>query len=226
MPMLLAIDTSTVQTGLACYDANGILGECSWFSGRDHTTQLLPQLHLLLQHLGRTPNDITAVGVALGPGSWSGLRVGLSIAKGLALACQARLLGVGTLDVIAYQHFQSGIPIYPLIRLGRERFATATYADTAPWQRTSAYRNLTLSELVADIDGRAYFCGDIDSEVQASLQKGLGQDALFPGIATNLRRSGYLAELAWKRLQCNESDDCITLEPIYLGQSVKKSPLS
>ncbi|NOK63162.1 MAG: tRNA (adenosine(37)-N6)-threonylcarbamoyltransferase complex dimerization subunit type 1 TsaB [Chloroflexi bacterium AL-W] len=223
--MLLAIDTSTVQTGLACYDANGILGECSWFSGRDHTTQLLPQLHLLLQHLGRTQEHITAVGVALGPGSWSGLRVGVSIAKGLALARQTHLLGIGTLDVIAYQHFQPGIPIYPLIRLGRERFATATYTDSTPWQRTSEYRNLTLSELVAEIDGRAYFCGDIDSGVQASLQKGVGPNALFPGPATNLRRSGYLAELAWQRLQSNETDDYVTLEPIYLGQSVKKASL-
>ena len=73
--MLLAIDTSTTQTGLACYDTTGVLGECIWQSGRDHTAQLLPQLTLLLRHIGRGSSAISAIAVALGPGSWSGLRV-------------------------------------------------------------------------------------------------------------------------------------------------------
>src|SRR5919202_1047122 len=107
--MLLAIDTSTAQTGLACYDAQGLQCECLWHSGRDHTAQLLPQLSLLLRHLGRSRDDITAIGVALGPGSWSGLRVGMSTAKGLALARDLPVVGVGTLDVLAYQHERSGM---------------------------------------------------------------------------------------------------------------------
>src|SRR5215218_3300084 len=102
--MLLAIDTSTNQTGLACYDERGLLGECVWQSGRDHSAQLLPQLTLLLRHLGRAPADIRAVGVALGPGSWSGLRVGMSSAKGFALARGVPIIGVGTLDALLHQH--------------------------------------------------------------------------------------------------------------------------
>src|SRR5919205_367202 len=102
--MLLAIDTSTTQTGLACYDHQGLLGECIWHSGRDHSAQLLPQLTLLLRHLGRARAEISAVAVALGPGSWSGLRVGMSTAKGFALACGVPIIGIGTLEALLYQY--------------------------------------------------------------------------------------------------------------------------
>src|SRR3954451_5878723 len=124
--MLLAIDTSTTHTGLACYSERGLLGECTWQSGRDHSAQLLPQLSLLLRHLGRERTEISAVAVALGPGSWSGLRVGMSTAKGFALARGVPVIGVGTLDALVYQHHRVGITTVPLIRLGRERFASGT----------------------------------------------------------------------------------------------------
>lgn len=121
--MLVAVDTSTAYIGIACYDAGGLLGECNWFSGRDQTVQLVPQLDLLLKHLDKTPDQITAVAVALGPGSWSGLRVGMSTAKGLALARDLPIIGIGTLDALAYQQRRVDAPVRPLIRLGRERFA-------------------------------------------------------------------------------------------------------
>jgi len=213
--MLLAIDTSTTQTGLACYDPSGVLGECTWQSGRDHTAQLLPQLTLLLRHIGRARAEISAVGVALGPGSWSGLRVGVSTAKGLAVARAMPIIGVGTLDMLAYQHVRRGVTVIPLIRLGRERFATAGLGEP---------RNVTLAELCNEVNGRALFCGDIDAEVREALRSKLGDRALFPTPAANLRRPGYLAELAWKRLQDGETDDLATLEPIYLGQPVKVKP--
>lgn len=215
--MLLAIDTSTVQTGLACYDERGVLGECAWHSGRDHTAQLLPQLTLLLRHLGVPRDAIGAVGVALGPGSWSGLRVGVSTAKGLALAHDLPVVGIGTLEILARQHSAAPMPVFPLIRLGRERFATAEFGGGAAGQA----RNVTLAELCAEVSGQALFCGDIDAEAQAAIRQALGDRAHFPSPAANLRRPGYLAELAWQRLRAGQTDDITRLEPIYLGQPVK-----
>jgi tRNA threonylcarbamoyladenosine biosynthesis protein TsaB len=220
--MLIAIDTSSAYTGLACYDTSGILAECVWRSGRDHTTQLLPQADLLLRQIGRTPADLTGVGVALGPGSWSGLRVGVSTAKGLALARSLPLIGIATPDLLAYQHRKPRLPIYPLLRLGRDRFATALFADREPWARVGDYRNVTLAELCADIDRPVLFCGDIDDETQAQLRQLLGAAARFPtSPAANLRRPGYLAECAWTRLQAGQTDNLATLEPIYLGHPVQ-----
>jgi tRNA threonylcarbamoyladenosine biosynthesis protein TsaB len=212
--MLLAIDTSTTWTGLACYNDSGMIGEASWLSGRDHTAQLLPQLTLLLRHLGKTRDSISAIGVALGPGSWSGLRVGLSTAKGLALARSLPVIGIGTLEALAYQHRRRGTTVIPLLRLGRERFATTGVDTREP-------RNVGLAELCAELNGRALFCGDIDGGVREILQEHLGERATFPTPSANVRRAGFLAELAWQRLQAGEADDIATLEPIYLGQPVK-----
>jgi tRNA threonylcarbamoyladenosine biosynthesis protein TsaB len=226
--MLLAIDTSTDLSGLACYAQDGLLGECSWYSGRNHTAHLLPQLELLLRHLGRSAADVRALAVALGPGSWSGLRVGMSLAKGMALAADLPLLGIGTLDALAYQHQQPALPVYPLIRLGRARFATACFRQDARWQRVSGYANLTLPELGqqpgAQPDEALLFCGDIDADVQAQVQSLLGARARFAGAAANLRRPGFLAELAWQRWAAGERDSLAHLEPLYLGEAVKIQP--
>ena len=219
--MLLAIDTSTVQTGLALYDERGVIGECLWQSGRDHSAQLLPQLTLLLRHVGRARAEIAAVAVALGPGSWSGLRVGMSTAKGFALARGVPLVGVGTLDALLYQHERAGATTIPLIRLGRERFATGSPAGPG----AIVPRNVSLAEIAAEVTGRALFCGDVDAETQAALRERLGDRALFPSPAASARRPGYLAELGWRRLQAGQADDTATLEPIYLGQPVRTKPL-
>src|SRR5262245_57163584 len=222
--MLLAIDTSTIQTGLACYDEHGLLGECVWRAGRDHSAQLLPQLTMLLRHLGRARDSLIAVAVALGPGSWSGLRVGMSTAKGLALAQNLPIVGVGTLDVLAYQHRRPGATTIPLIRLGRERFATGTTGGQGGTKRAIEPRNVTLVEVCVETTGRALFCGDVDPDVQATLREKLGERAQFTTPAANLRRPGYLAELAWQRLQAGAVDPVATLEPIYLGQPVRGKP--
>lgn len=219
--MLLAIDTSTDYTGVACYDQRGLLGECAWQSGRNHATQIMPQVDLLVRHLGLTHTDLTAVGVARGPGSWSGLRVGMSTAKGLALARDIPIIGVGTLDALVYQHRSPRLPVYPLIRLGRDRYATAAFAPTAPWQRIGEYRNVTLEDVIAEVQQPTLFCGDIDGEVAATLRGALGARAQFPAPVANVRRPGYLAELAWQRLQQSDIDQLAALEPIYLGQPVK-----
>jgi tRNA threonylcarbamoyladenosine biosynthesis protein TsaB len=217
--MLLAIDTSTEITGLALHDAGGPLAEAAWRSGRNHTAQLLPQLELLLRHVGAAREAIAAVAVALGPGSWSGLRVGVSVAKGLALAGGLPLLGVPTLDALAAQHARAGTSLYPLIRLGRERFATALFHGDG--ERTEPDRNVTLAELIGEVRQRALFCGDLDAPTREALRQGLGARALLPSHAANLRRPAFLAELAWRRLAAGERDDLVTLEPIYLGEPVK-----
>ena len=222
--MLLAIDTSTTQAGLACYDASGLLAECNWLTGRDHTVQVLPQLEVLLQHLGRSVTDLRAIAIALGPGSWSGLRVGMSIAKGFALARDLPLIGIGTLDALAYQHLRPGLTVCPIIRLGRERFAAARFSAPPVAPYSAEAHNVTLAQLAESTHGAALFCGDTDSAVQENLSALLGSAAQFATPAANIRRAGFLAELAWQRLQAGQTDNRATLEPIYLGQAVKSPP--
>ena len=99
--MLLAIDTSTAQIGLALYDGTSVPGEFVWHSGLHHTEELAPALADLLRRVGIKMDAVTALGVALGPGSFTSLRVGLAFVKGLVLARHIPMVGIPTLDVVA-----------------------------------------------------------------------------------------------------------------------------
>ena len=99
--MLLAIDTSTHYASVALHDGQSLLVEDTWLANQDHTRTLLPAVQGLLEAVAKQPAHISAIGVALGPGSFNGLRVGVSTAKGLALALNVPLAGIPTLELIA-----------------------------------------------------------------------------------------------------------------------------
>ena len=102
--MLLAIDTSTHYASVAIHDRSRLLAEYSWLTNQDHTRTLLPAVRRLLVDSGTTLADVSVVAVALGPGSFNGLRVGLSTAKALALARAVPLVGVPTLELLAAEY--------------------------------------------------------------------------------------------------------------------------
>jgi len=99
--MILALDTSTRTASIAIYGGGeGVVSELTWRSSSHHTVELAPYLDLLLRQI---PKGLAGIAVALGPGSFTGLRVGLSFAKGLAMADRAAVVPVGTLDALAHQ---------------------------------------------------------------------------------------------------------------------------
>ncbi len=102
--MLLAIDTSTHYASVALHDGARLLSEHTWLANQDHTRTLLPNIQRLLADCRANLDGLTVVAVALGPGSFNGLRVGLSTAKGLALARNLPLVGVPTLELLAAEY--------------------------------------------------------------------------------------------------------------------------
>ena len=133
--MLLAVDTSTAQVGLALYDGAQVIGEYAWRSSQRHTVELAPAISELLTRCGITMDDIRAVGVALGPGSFTSLRVGLSLVKGLALSRHIPLVGIPTLDILAAAQAASRLPLVVAIQAGRGRFAVGWYKSSRNgWQ--------------------------------------------------------------------------------------------
>ena len=99
--MLLAVDTSTRAMGVALYDGARVLSEMTWISKNHHTIELAPTVEQALGHIGGGSDDLKALGVAIGPGSFTGLRIGLALAKGLALSHRLPIVGIPTLDVVA-----------------------------------------------------------------------------------------------------------------------------
>ncbi|MFQ6059039.1 MAG: tRNA (adenosine(37)-N6)-threonylcarbamoyltransferase complex dimerization subunit type 1 TsaB [Anaerolineae bacterium] len=214
--MLLAIDTATQFASIALYQEGGVLSEHTWRSQNNHTVELVPNIVRLLEGQRITTRALTGLAVALGPGSFTGLRIGLSVAKGLAFALKIPLVGLPTLDVLAYAHAPWGLPTWAIIQAGRGRICAAFYPKDGPLPRSADYLLTTWTELEIEGDEPVLLCGEINAQGARLLRQRLGERAVIASPAASLRRAGYLAELAWQRLQRGEADDLATLAPIYL----------
>lgn len=216
--MILAIDTATQYAGLALYDQSGVQAEEAWHAGRNHTVELMPRIVRMLQTGGLEVTDLAAFAVALGPGSFTGLRIGLAIAKGLALPHKLPLIGIPTLDITAYPWRDGGVKVWAIAQAGRGRILAACYDRLdGQWQPLDEPQLTNFEDLAARIEGRVLCTGEIDERGAQALSEGSGQKARVASPAARLRRAGYLAELAAARLAAGQSDDPDTLGPIYPG---------
>lgn len=215
--LILGIDTATRVAGLALGDEHRLWTEEVWHSIETHTVELMPRLDRMMRHLERRPDDLTAVAVSLGPGSFTGLRIGLSAAKGLALSHGLPLVGIPTLDILALPHAKRGGSIWAVIQAGRGRLCAARYGRQ---RGTLALREgpelLTLEELAQRLEGRVFLCGELEPQEIAYLQEECGGEIRVASPAESLRRPGFMLELARRRLEAGETDLPETLAPIYL----------
>jgi tRNA threonylcarbamoyladenosine biosynthesis protein TsaB len=215
--MLLAIDTATRIAGIALYDAAGLQGEMLWRTGDNHTTELLPLIVHLCQQAGLPTESLQAVGVSLGPGSFTGLRVGLSVGKGLALSLDIPIIGIPTLGATAYPHKNQGLPICALLPAGRGRHCAATYrTDDGVWALQGEYRLVATPDVPALITEPTLVCGEVNRDLAALLTSDTNGHAIVASHATALRRAGCMAEMAYLRWQAGDCDDLVSLRPIYL----------
>jgi tRNA threonylcarbamoyladenosine biosynthesis protein TsaB len=216
--MLLAMDTSTAQTGLALYDGAQVVAECTWRVRGHHSRELAPALTALLERSAVTVDSLQAIGVATGPGSFTSLRVGLALAKGLALARGLRLIGVPTLDVSAAAIPPVGRTLIAVLQAGRGRLAVGRYqAEGDGWRAIAPPQAMTVEALIASIQEEAILCGELSAEERAQL--GQVEGLLLASPAQCVRRPALLAELAWQRWQAGQTDSLAALAPLYLHVS-------
>ena len=215
--MLLAVDTSTAQVGLAVYDGleGQVIGEYAWRSRRRHTVELAPAIHELLTRCGLTMDDIRALGVALGPGSFTSLRVGLSLVKGFAFARGLPLIGIPTLDILAAAQPLSKLPLLVAIQAGRGRLAAGWYKRSrGSWKAKGPAQVLTAKALVEEVNSPVIVCAELTAEERRTLAGNAAIQLVSP--AASVRRPAVLAEQAWRRWQAGDVDNGATLAPIYL----------
>jgi tRNA threonylcarbamoyladenosine biosynthesis protein TsaB len=214
--MQIAIDTSTDTAGLVVVEDGEVLAELTWRCGQSHSTQLLPNLHHLLNQARLSLESVSGIIVARGPGSYNGLRVGISTAKGLAFSLGVPIVGISTLEAEAYQHAETGLPICPVFNAGREEVATAIYQKKGgKWLKLSADHLATVDLLCSEIKTKTLFCGEFVPSIVTQLKKRLKGKAIMPSPAANLRRAAFLAELGLKRFEAGDYDDVVTLQPLY-----------
>ncbi len=218
--MILAIDTATRWLGLALHNGTAVLAECGWRCLNNHTVELTPAIQHMLYHAGTTMTDLTGIAVTIGPGSYTGLRVGLAAVKGLALATQTPLIGVSTLDCLA-----AGVEAYPgnlvaVAEAGRTRVCTAVYEwQNTGWQATQTPTIDSWEELLARLDGHGHtlFAGEISPEAAKQI-RAAGKEFRVALPATSVRRAAVLAEIGWRRLRQHQVDDAASLAPLYLKE--------
>ncbi len=214
--ILLAIDSSTRMVGLALYDGAQVLSESSWSSMDYHTVELAPAVVEALDKASLQSDALGALAVALGPGSFTGLRIGMALAKGLALARHLPIVGIPTLDILAAAQPIRQMRLAAVLRAGRGRLAVGWYeANNNAWKLAKEVEVCTSEELASKIDQPTFVCGEL-SEVEREFLGHKAPQVQVASPAQSLRRPGYLAELAWKRWKAGATDDPGSLSPIYL----------
>jgi tRNA threonylcarbamoyladenosine biosynthesis protein TsaB len=194
--------------------------EQTWEAPRRHTIELTARLAAAMEALDLGPERLSGVAVATGPGSFTGLRIGMAVAKGLVMAQRVPLVGIPTLDVLASAQGHDRRPLAAVLRAGRGRICVAIYRwRFGGWRAEGEAHLTTWSNLAEEISEPTLLCGEIDP-AGADLMAGLGERAVVLPPAWRLRRAGFLAELGWRLLREGRVDDPAALTPIYLKYPV------
>lgn len=221
--MILAIDTATNWTGLALHDGSTLLAEVGWRSRHTQTVELTPAIAQLWRRVGVGAADIRAIAVSIGPGSYTGLRVGLAVAKGLALAHRLPLVGVSTLDIVAAAVARREGVLTVVAEAGRKRVWAGHYRwqGRSGWQIEGApmltdWETLLSSDLVTG-EEPVTMAGEIDQEAMRLIRRSQRSIGLLSPAAA-ARRAGYLADIGWQRFKRGRMDAADELAPLYLQE--------
>ena len=219
--MLLAIDTSTRNAGVALYN-DGLVQSCrNWHSPVNHTAELMPAIAQIMHSRDLTPGQLEGIAVALGPGGFSALRVGMSAVKGLAATAGKPVVGVGTLDMEAYPYLKSGLQVCALLDAGRGEVASAIFGTDGRRVRDDLV--CPTQELLETIDSETLFCGEGVAAWRDLIQERLGTlgRLVLPAPATRL---WALCELGWQALAAGDTAELATLQPIYMRMPTVGGP--
>lgn len=234
--MLLAVDTSTRYAGVALYssptpDSGRMVASRCWYSSVNHTSELMPAVSQILENQNTTLADLSGIAVALGPGGFSALRVGLSVVKGLAVVTGKPVIGVGTLDLEANPYLDSGLPVCALLDAGRNEVAAARFSREGRriCEDTVSTPEKLVEELKEEFAGatqqdlenpqfgsaKVLFCGEGVINWGELIRDKMKSGALVIE-SPPASRLWALCRIAWERLATGDVSDLASLQPLYL----------
>lgn len=221
--IILSIDSSTPVAGIAVSDGMQLLGEITLNTKNTHSEKLMPLVKHLLDELALSVNDLDAIAVTQGPGSFTGLRIGMATAKGLAQGAGKKLIAVPTLDCLAQNLLHYPGIICPIMNAQKKQVYTAIYKSTETgMERLSDYQAIeaeTLAEQLLALGETVWFTGDgVDAFADVFRAK-LGEQCRLADGNTVLPRAGALAMLAAERAEQEQFDDLYQAELIYIRKS-------
>lgn len=222
--IILSVDSSTPVAGVAIVDEEKIWAESFLNIGNTHSQQLLPLIKQTLDGAGLSLKDLGGIAVNIGPGSFTGLRIGMATAKSLAQVKGLKLIGIPTLDSLAFNlnGFSQGI-ICPILNAKKQEVYTALYQmKNAQLVRISDYYAISPEKLAVNLRERGLpvtFLGDGVFEYKDMLTDFLGNQATWASQNNILPRASSLAILGLEEFKKGREDSLFTLEPLYLRKS-------
>jgi len=225
--VILAINTSTPQFSLALLEADGtLLGESVMGPGGKQFGGFMPTLDFLMKGSRSNPSQLDAVMVAKGPGSFTGLRVGMSTAKGLCQALGIPLIGVSSIEALAIQLPWTDFEICAVIQSRRgEVFGGRFFWTKGQLTRRSEEVGLKFEDLPDFVSEKAVFIGNDFPTQHRLIQGALGTHVrLAPSWMWQLRASA-LGYAGLGRFHQNDFDDPGALTPVYLRPPDVRTPL-
>jgi len=221
--IILGIDSSTPVAGVAIVDQEKIWAENFLNTGYTHSEQLLPMIHQTLVQAKLELKDIDGIAVTKGPGSFTGLRIGMATAKGLAQVAGKSLIGVPTLDALAYNLWGYQGIICPILNARRQEVYTAFYEmKDDRLSRISGYLAIgpkELAEKILKMRQPVTFLGDGVLVYREILAAKLSEQVHWASLNNLLPRAASAAIIGLKELKKGFSDNLYTLEPFYLRKS-------
>ena len=221
--IILSIDSSTPVAGIAVSDGMQLLGEITLNTKNTHSEKLMPLVKHLLDELALSVNDLDAIAVTQGPGSFTGLRIGMATAKGLAQGAGKKLIAVPTLDCLAQNLLHYPGIICPIMNAQKKQVYTAIYrSGRDKLERLSDYQAIAVEQLAVqlkELKEDVWFVGDGVAAFADMFQELLGDACRFADGHNILPRAGALAMLAAERASEEQFDDLYQAELIYIRKS-------
>lgn len=215
--MLLAVDTSTRAMGIAIFDGHNVLSQESWQTSQHHTVELAQAVKNNINRIGVSVDDLTGLGVALGPGSFTGLRIGMAFMKGIAFHQQLPLVGIPTLDITAESQPVREAELAAVLKAGRDRYAVGWYrAEDGRWISRGRVDNFSLEELLEKIEGPIQIAGELSPETHRELSDNPHVSLASP--VESYRSPAVLAQLAWSKWKKGDDGNPAAISPIYLNR--------
>ncbi len=216
---ILAIDTSSLNATVSVINDDKLLGEFTISNKNTHSQIIMPMLDDMLKFAGVDIDDIDIFAAAIGPGSFTGLRIGIATTKALAQGGGKKIIGISSLHGLSENVYEEGKIICPIIDARRGDVYNALYLNGECIQKERAINIETLLDELEEKQEKIVFVGDGVLLHKDLIIEKLSEKALFAPPSKIMAKASSIANLALKRAKNNDFDDIYNLEPIYLRQS-------
>lgn len=217
---ILAVDTATKSCSVAVIDEDTLLAELTSVNDQTHSRQLLSIIDIVLGKAGLKIDQLDGFAVSIGPGSFTGLRIGIASVKGLAFGLNKPVVGISSLQTLAFQRRQNPYLICPVLDARKHEVYYCRYRfNSGKLEQESQERVASPAEAVRGIREPCVFVGNGAKLYQGLISAALGELAHFAAESQHTIQASAVAWLSLPRFKRQETDEVHLLVPHYIRKS-------